>query len=184
MPLIRIQSYPGVRQVFIAAEDISHLAVIACSSEGIRRVALGTNAKQAEVCGVAYGAVSGVISGKVIRAVTHGIVSGLICAVKVSAGDRVTCASAGKIAPLNTISPTISGFATLHLISGLVGGEVTVQATPGGALGWTSGIASGLTGIQFSSGKVTPFDTAKILGKALTSGAIGAGIPVLVTLGG
>lgn len=184
MPLIKIQTYPGMRQVFIAAEDISHLAVIAYSDKGIRRVAPGTNAKQAEVCGVAYGSVSGAVSGKILRAVTHGIVSGLICAIAVDAGDRVACASAGKIAPLNTVSPIVSASITLNLISGSVGGEVSVQTTPAGVLGWTSGLASGLTGMQFSSGKLEPFDTARILGKALTSGAIGAGIPVLVTLGG
>ena len=170
--LIRVQRYPGVRQVFIASEEISHLAVIAINETGPRYAELGTNADQAKVCGVAYGAVSGAVSGKPFRAVTEGIVSGVAIATDVNAGDRVTCASAGKITPINTVTHTV------NLISGLVGGAVTAQASDG-ALGHTSGILSGLTGIQ-------PVDTARVLGKALASGFVlsGHAIPLLVTLGG
>lgn len=193
MPLIRIEHYPGLRQVFIASEEIGHLATICYSAAGPNYVALGTNAEQAKVCGVAYGATSGVVSGKNLRAVVEGIVSGLVCAIAVNAGDRVAVASAGKIAPLNTIQPAISG-----RVTGAISGYI-----PAGGTGLTSGIQtasgiiSGFTTIStppifssgslagvFSSGLAEALNTARILGKALASGAADAGIPVLVTLGG
>ncbi len=168
---IRIQHYPHTGQVFIASEDISHLRVIAIHEAGPRYVELGRNADQAKVCGVAFGSVS---SGGIVRAVTQGIVSGVICALAVNAGDRVTCASAGYITPLNSITPA----GTINLVSGVVGGNVTVQGSDT-ALGWTSGLASGITGFAG-----TAFNTARVLGKALASGGAGSGIPLLVTLGG
>lgn len=185
MPLIRIVHYPGVRQVFIASEEISHLATICYSAAGPNYVALGTNAEQAKVCGVAYGAVSGVVSGKNVRAVINGIVSGVICAVAVNAGDRVAVASAGKISPLNTIQPKVSGFiptGSRGLISGVLGATHNILS------GFAGGILSGSTSITtasvFSSGLAEALNTARVLGKALASGAANAGIPVLVTLGG
>ena len=166
MPLIRIQSYPGVRQVFIASEEISHLAVISINKTGPRYVELGTNALQELVCGVAYGAVSGTVSGGIIRAVTQGIVSGVALAADVMAGDRVACASAGKITPLNSIQPA-------GLVSGLTGsGHLILSGIGGGII---SGYATAVA-----------FNTARVLGKALASGFVLSGhtVPVLVTLGG
>ena len=182
MPLIRIQSYPGVRQVFIASEEISHLAVIAINETGPRYVELGTNADQAKVCGVAYGAVSGIVSGQVIRAVTQGIVSGVALATDVLAGDRVTCASAGLITPINTITP--AGAISGYIPAGATGLTSGIQA----ASGVISGFATIATPSIFSSGAIvgTAFNTARVLGKALASGFVLSGhtVPILVCLGG
>lgn len=57
--------------------------------------------------------------------VTQGIVSGVRCGLAVNVGDRLALASAGHVRPLNTITPLI------NLISGLVGGSLTAQATGG-----------------------------------------------------
>jgi len=195
MPLIRIQRFPGVRQVFIATEEISHLAVIAINETGPRYVELGTNADQALVCGVAYGSVSGIVSGQAIRAVTEGIVSGVAIAVDINAGDRVACASAGKIAPLNTITPvgSISG-GVLGFTSGLIAAGATGFFSGRITSGVLSGVASGFSPLlsgsilgSFSGAIIgTSFNTARVLGKALASGIAASGhtVPVLVTLGG
>ncbi|MBA7608863.1 hypothetical protein ES703_16047 [subsurface metagenome] len=171
MPLLKIQSYPGVRQVFIASEDISHLAVVEISSAGPQYVKSGVSGVSGRVAGVLYGAVTSALgSGKVCRVVTQGIVSGVVCASSIEAGDRVTLASGGRIAAFNTITPLID------LLSGtMASGAVGVD---GQALVGTSGLISGVTGIR-------AINTAQVLGKALASGGgAGSGIPILVTLGG
>ena len=167
MPLLRIQSYPGFRQIFIASEAISHLAVVAINETGPRYVEVGTNADQALVCGVLYGEVTSSLgSGKICRVVTHGIVSGVAIATDVNAGDRVTCASAGKITPINTIQPA-------GLVSGILGSGHNIMS------GLGDGIISGYA-------TASALHTARVLGKALASGFILSGhtVPVLVTLGG
>lgn len=191
-------AYTGVKLMFIATEEVRHLDAVAIVSganlmgtAGYNYVELGGRAA-ADICperaaGIAFGAYSGTVSGKIIRVVTQGIVSGVICGADVAVGDRLMLASAGRVMPLNTITPVggISGGVSVNLASGLVGGGVTLQATAG-ALGWASGSASGLTGVSFVSGRYvgTAFNTARVLGKALASGAAGRGIPILVTLGG
>lgn len=195
MPLLRIQRYPGVRQVFIASEEIGHLATIAISDVGPRYAKLGENADQALVCGVAYGAVSGQVSGKPFKAVTLGIVSGVALAADVNAGDRVTCASAGKITPLNTITPAgaISGYVT-GVISGYIpagatglasGVQAGVQVSgyiPAGATGFLSGqYHAAVSGNGWASGflsGLTTIDTPSIF----SSGAIAANISGAVAI--
>lgn len=170
MPLIRIQRYPGNRQVFIAAEEISHLATVEVSMLGAQHVRLGSDTSPERAAGVAWGARSGAISGKVIRVVTNAIVSGVICAVAVKCGDRLTLASGGRVTPLNTI--VTSGQA---LVSGLV------ASGAGGMLSgnWSfSGFV--VSGCAYVSGS---FITGRDLGKALASGAALAGIPMMVTVG-
>lgn len=185
----KIQSYPGFRQVFVATEEVSHLCAIAIaySADGVNRVDLGEEATQAKAGGIAYGARSGAISGQLIRVVTQGIVSGVILGADCLVGDRLMLASAGRLMPLNTITPigAVSGRIIINLVSGGPGGGLTVQASDT-ALGYSSGLVSGITGALFTSGAFagTAFDTARVLGKALSSGLAGKGIPVLVTLGG
>lgn len=167
MPLIRVQSYPGVRQIFIASEAISHLAVVAINETGPRYVEVGTNADQALVCGVLYGGVTSSLgSGKICRVVTHGVVSGVALATDVNTGDRVTCASAGRITPLNSIQPA-------GVVSGLTGASHNILS------GYAGGIISGYA-------TASTINTARVLGKALASGFVLSGhtVPVLVTLGG
>ena len=89
MPLLRIQSYPSFRQIFIASEVISHLAVVEISSAGPQYVKSGVSGVSGRVAGVLYGAVTSALgSGKVCRVVTQGIVSGVVCASSINAGDR------------------------------------------------------------------------------------------------
>lgn len=170
MPLLKIQKYPGFRQVFIAGEAISHLAVVEISSYGPQYVKSGISGVSGRVAGVLYGAVTSALgSGKVCRVVTQGIVSGVVCADVIEAGDRVTLASGGRIEAFNTITPLID------LLSGTIAsGAVGVDEK--GLVG-TSGLISGVTGIR-------AINTAQVLGKALASGGLGSGIPILITLGG
>ena len=167
MPLIRVYRDGNViKSVFFAGEAISHLASLEIASGGGRYVRPGSDTYECRAAGVAIGGVS---SGELVRAVTQGIVSGVICIGPVNAGDRVTLASGGRITPLNTITPLI------NLISGtMASGQVGVDLQ---ALSCTSGLVSGVTGIR-------PFDTAMVLGKAIASGLSGYGVQLLVTLGG
>lgn len=164
MALLKIQSYPGFRQIFIASEAISHLAVVEISSAGPRYVKSGVSGVSGRVVGVLYGAMTSALgSGKVCRVVTQGIVSGVVCASLINAGDRVTLASGGRIAALNDITVLGAG-------GGLVSG---IQTASGIISGYATTIVSG-----------TPFNTGQTLGKALASGGgLGSGIPILITLG-
>lgn len=176
MPLLRIQSYPGFKQVFIAGEGIADLATVELLP-GERQVRMGGTGNEQLAAGVARGTV---VSGAIVRVVTQGIVSGVKIAAQVDAGDRLTIAISGRVTPLNTIQPTaVSGD-----IRGLVSGAV--------ASGLWSGLASGLQPVLSGyativlSGQLTgaAFNTGRILGKALTSGkGAGSGIQVLVSLG-
>lgn len=206
MPLIRIQKELGVKHIFIAAEGIGDLATIELVA-GERQVKMGTTGDEHLAAGVSRGSA---LSGKLVRVITDGIISGVKIAsgYTVNLGDRLTIATSGKVRPFNTITPAgaISGYVTgaisgyvpapvMDLASGLVGGGLTAQATAG-ALGWTSGLASGLTGIrapQFSSGSIasifnsglfagTAFNTGRVIGKALVSGGSGASVQMLVCL--
>jgi len=166
MPLLRIDSYPGVKHVFIAGEYIADLATVELLP-GERQVRMGSTGNECIVAGVARGIA---VSGALVRIVTQGIVSGVKTAsgYAVEAKDTLAIATSGCVVRFNTITPLI------NLISGLVGGEVSLE-TDGGELGWTSGLASGVTGIQ-------PFSTGRVLGRALTSGASGLPIQMLVCL--
>lgn len=191
MPLIRIQHYPGVaKSPFIASEDIAHLAVVEISPFGSQWVALGSDNVSGHIAGVAWGSQSGAVSGKVIEVVHAGVVSGVMCASSINAGDRVTAVSGGRIAAYNVITPAgvISGYVPINIGSGghpLSGVAAEVVITGGDTpLRWVSGAASGLTGAQFSSGVFTgtAFITGRVLGKALASGTLNSGIPLLVEL--
>jgi len=166
MPLLKIQSYPGFKEIFIASDTISDLATVELVVGPGRRVAMGSTTNQHLAAGVARGAV---VSGALARVVTHGIVSGVKTDRDVNAGDRLAIATSGVVTPLNTIQPTA--------VSGLIGGLVSgVQTASGIISGYASIIASGdPTGAAFNTGRV--------VGKALTSGQSGLGIQMLVSLG-
>ena len=206
MPLVKIQTTArGQKLIYVAEETISDLATVCIGTES-EKIVEGTTAKQPQVAGVAIGQIA---SGSLGPVLTQGIVSGLICGIAVNQGDRVTClnnpalsgaglaSGPGLIGPFNTITPAgaISGYVPnisgwINLISGgVASGNVTVGV---GFLASTSGLVSGLGGVDiitqpiFSSGFFvgTAFNTARVLGKALASGGVGSGIPVLVALGG
>ncbi len=163
MPLLRIQSYPGIKQIFIASEAISDLATVELVVGSGRRVAMGSTANQHLAAGVARGAV---VSGALARVVTHGIVSGVKTDQDVNAGDRLAIATSGVVTPLNTI--TGSG-----LISGLLASGA--MASGAGMVGFSGFITSGFA--------TATFNTGRLVGKALTSGLAGSGIQMLVSLG-
>ena len=205
MALLRIQHEQGIKHIFIASDNISDLATVELLPGTARYVAMGSDTNPHLAAGVARGTVT---SGQIVRVITQGFVSGVKCAAAVQAGDRLTIATSGRVTPFNTITPAgaISGYVTgaisgyvpaplMDLASGGVGGALTAQVTAG-ALGWASGLASGLTGIrapQFSSGSIasifnsglfagTAFNTGRILARALTSGGIGSGIQAFICL--
>lgn len=163
MPLLRIQSYPGFKQVFIAGEGIADLASVELLP-GERQVKMGAGGDEHLAAGVARGSA---VSGALVRVVTEGIVSGVKTAQAVEAGDRLTIATSGVVTPLNTITPagSLGG-------GGLVSGE---QAA--------SGIISGYATITSGTFTGTAYNTARVIGKALTSGLSGLGIQMLVSLG-
>lgn len=165
MPLLRIQSYPGFKQVFIAGEGIADLATVELLP-GARQVRMGQTGDEHLAAGVARGSA---VSGALARVITQGIVSGVKTALAVQAGDRLTIATSGRVVPLNTIQPTAVSGAIFGLTSG-------VQVASGIISGYTSIIASGQPiGAAFNTGRV--------LGRALTSGLSGLGIQMLVSLG-
>lgn len=175
MPLLKIQSYPGFKQVFIAGEGIADLATVELLP-GERQVKMGATGDEHLAAGVTRGAVG---SGDLTRVITQGIVSGVKTADRVDAGDRLAIATSGRVVPLNTIQPTAVSGAVGATISGVV------------ASGLWSGLASGLQPVL--SGYTTivlsgqlggmAFNTGRVLGKALTSGLSGLGIQMLVSLG-
>ncbi|GAJ03299.1 unnamed protein product [marine sediment metagenome] len=177
MPLLKIQSYPGFRQVFIASDTISDLATVELVVGPGRRVAMGSTANQHLAAGVARGAV---VSGALVRVVTHGIVSGVKTDRDINAGDRLAIATSGMVTPLNTIQPTaVSGD-----IRGLVSGLTVSGWLASGD--WTASglVLSGYAAI-IASGQLigAAFNTGRIVGKALTSGESGLGIQMLVSPG-
>ncbi len=189
----KIQSYPGARQVFVATEEVSHLCAVAIvySADGINRVELDEEATQEKGAGIAYGAQSGQVSGQLVRVVTQGIISGVILGVDCLVGDRLMIASAGRLMPLNTITPAgaVSAYIPItgmSLLSGQIASGVLNEALLSGLAQNISGYATLTSAPVFSSGSLvgTSFNTARVLAKALNSGSAGVGIPVLVTLGG
>lgn len=175
MSLLRIQSYPGVRQIFIAGEGIADLATVELLP-GERQVKMGATGDEHLAAGIARGTV---VSGGLARVITQGIVSGVKTADRVDAGDRLTIATSGRVVPLNTIQPTAVSGAIGALISGVV------------ASGLWSGLASGLQPVLSGyttlvlSGQLTgmAFNTGRLVGRALTSGLSGFGIQMLVSPG-
>lgn len=187
-----------VTEVFISEEPISNLCVVALGTTG-RSVKIGSSDNQELIAGIAVGGAA--LSGKPVRVVTHGIVSGVICGALVSAGDRVTCTNvtsggglasgAGKITPINTITPAgtvarVSG--SIFLTSGLLlsGALYSGFVGVGGAALIHTALISGVDGFrgEIPAFTGTAFNTQKVLGKALDHGGIGSGIRVLVALGG
>ncbi|GAI53399.1 unnamed protein product, partial [marine sediment metagenome] len=110
MSLLRIEHYPGVKQVFIAGETIADLATVELLP-GERQVRMGSTGNEELAAGVARGTV---VSGALARVITQGILSGVKTALAVQAGDRLTIATSGRVVPLNTIQTTA--------VSGLIGG--------------------------------------------------------------
>lgn len=170
--------------VFISEEPIGHLAVVYLSAG--RAVKEGTSTTQHLVAGVNIG---GALSGKPVRVVGAGIVSGVICAASVAVGDRLTCANvtsggglasgAGKVTPLNNVRVSGSILLASGLMtntSGLISGHVGVQ---GLSLINPGGLISGITGFLGES-----FNVGRIVGKALDAGNMGSGIRMLVGIGG
>ncbi len=196
--MIRIQKEPGSYIYLNTAEAISHLAVVEITPD-TRKVRVARDTTPELVCGVNMGTA---VSGGLAHILIHGIASGVLCGGTVNLGDRLTVASGGYVASLNSITASgaisgyitgaISGYAPVNLLSGGIGsGWVTVGA---GALTATSGPFTGVGGVQFSSGSLAgafnsgrfaggAWNTGRILGRALASGSLSQGIPVLVTLG-
>ncbi|MBA7671406.1 hypothetical protein ES703_79564 [subsurface metagenome] len=176
MPLLKIQSYPGFKEIFIASDTISDLATVELVVGPGRRVAMGSTTNQHLAAGVARGAV---VSGALVRVVTHGIVSGVLTDRDVNAGDRLAIAISGVVTPLNTIAP----YAASGSIYGtLASGSVRVPFVSGESL--LSGVVSGSAFIVASGALLgTAFNTGRVVGKALTSGESGLGIQMMVTLG-
>jgi len=177
MPLLKIQSYPGFKEIFIASDTISDLATVELVVGPGRRVAMGSTTNQHLAAGVARGAV---VSGALIRVVTHGIVSGVKTDRDVNAGDRLAIATSGVVTPFNTIQPTA--------VSGVIGGLVSGLTLSGwlASGNWTASglVLSGYATIIASGDPLgAAFNTGRTVGKALTSGASGLGIQMLVSLG-
>lgn len=179
--------------VLISEEPVSKLATVYISAG--QRIKEGTTANREAGVGVVLSAVA---SGKIARVVTHGIVSGVICISSVLPGDRLACANsdgpglasgAGKVVPVNTITPTGTVAAPkINLITGALqsgnAGLALMVSGADSALQFPGGAASGITGVQIPAFTGSGFYTARVIGKALTSGGFGSGIVMLVSLAG
>ncbi|MBA7703002.1 hypothetical protein ES703_111782 [subsurface metagenome] len=132
MPITVIKGAEGVRVVLTAIEDITGPKVVMAA--GNKQVTTLASGNELEVCGVTKETVT---SGELIRVMTEGIVSGILCAEAINYGQAVQ-----------------------------------------GGLG-ISGTVSGVTGL------IRPLlsGVGAMAGKALNSGGIGSGIPLLVDLG-
>ena len=204
MALLRIQQEQGVKHIFIASDNISDLATVELLPGTARYVAMGSTTNPHLAAGVARGSAT---SGELVRVITQGFVSGVVCAAAVQAGDRLTIAISGRVTPLNSITPAgaisgyitgaISGFVpapTINLLSGTIASGAVVVGAAG--LATLSGAVTGVVGVQspqFSSGGFagnfnsggftgTAFNTGRLLGRALTSGGIGSGIQAFICL--
>lgn len=163
--------------VFIAEEDIGRLVSVAITNNsGFNRgVSLGTTALQAMGVGVS---IAGAQSGKPVRVVTMGPVSGVVLTSVVGAGDRLACANnlsgaGGRLVGLNTITP--AGSITDPHFVGVYGPDATL-----------SGLAYLASG-SYVSGALfvgTSFNTGRVIARALMSGGIGSAIQVYVCAGG
>jgi hypothetical protein len=197
MSLVKIREL-AITESFVAEEPIGNLHVVYISTGG-RSVKEGDSTTQHLVGGVAVGGDR--LSGALVKVVTKGIVSGVVCGALVSAGDRVTCCNLtsggglasgkGLITPINTITPAGTLAGALNLMSGLpvlsggaLNDAIAVTWNPTiNKLGVHSGVHSGVGdwGGTFTG---TAFNTQRVLGKALDNGGIGSGIRLLVALGG
>ncbi len=132
MAITIIKGPEGVRVAFTAIEDITGPKVVMAA--GNKQVTTLVSGNETAVCGATEETVT---SGDLIRVMTEGIVSGILCAEAVNYGQAVQ-----------------------------------------GGLG-LSGTASGVTGV------IRPLTSGigAMAGKALNSGGIGSGIPLLVDLG-
>lgn len=188
MPLVKVKAI-RITETFIAEEPIGNLCVVALGTTG-RSIKIAQSTNPELVGGVAVGAA---LSGKLARVVTHGIVSGVLTGDIVSAGDRVTSFTSGRIQPLNTITPTgaisrVSGAILLasglmSILSGYASGHVGVE---GASLINPGGLISGVTGFlgEIPTLTGTAFNTQRVLGKSLDNVASGLGCRVLVAIGG
>lgn len=185
MPLIRIQKDRGIKHIFIASDNIADLAALELVP-GERQVGMGATGNEHLAAGVSRGSAN---SGKLVRVITQGIISGVKTAQDVEAGDRLTIAVSGFVTPLNTITPVgaISGYIPSGA-TGLISGISASGMIASGTWGFSGFIASGFATIStpsiFSSGAFTgtAFNTGRVLGRALTSGLSGLGIQMLVSL--
>lgn len=199
MSLVKIKT-SRVEEIFTSEEPIGNLAAVIVST-GARSVKEGTSTTQQFAGGVNVGGAA--LSGKPVRVVLQGIVSGVICGAAVSAGDRLTVANvtsggglasgAGKVTPMNSITPAgtlprVSGSILLASglmtnVSGAISGHVGVQ---GLALVNPGALISGVTGFlgETPTFTGTAFNTGRVFARALENGNIGSGIRILVQPGG
>jgi hypothetical protein len=169
MAIIKVTAYPGHIAVLQAVEGINDLHAVMISPLG--GVAEATSGQGWRGVGIARGTV---LSGQLARVMTHGIISGVICAAAVQAGDRLTAegntsgpglaSGPGLVTPFNTITP-----------AGSLGGNSLVSG-----LQAASGIISGIATIVSGTFTGTAFNTGRVLGRALTSGGVGSGIQMYV----
>ncbi|GAI69127.1 unnamed protein product [marine sediment metagenome] len=166
MPLLRIDSYPGVKHIFIAGERIADLATVELLP-GERQVRMGSTGNECIAAGVARGTVA---SGALVRVVTQGIVSGVKTAsgYTVEAKDTLAIATSGCAVPFNNL--------TANLLSGApTSGGIAIDE---GEFVATSGPHAALSGQAVN----TNIAAGRVLGRALTSGASGYPIQMLVCL--
>ena len=143
MALVRVRT-SRITEIFIAEEPIGALTSVCLGTAG-KSIKGGSSATQEFVAGIS---IAGGALSAAIRVVTHGIVSGVICGTLVSAGDRLTSYTSGKVTPINTITPAgaISGLITAVAASVAVSGYISHVS---GWLNLFSGaITSGFIGVD------------------------------------
>lgn len=127
MPITVIKGPEGVRTLFTASGPITQLRSLQILSGAAKIVEEATSGQQSRGCGVAA---ETVVSGDLIRVITQGLASGVICGSGIKAGQAVqTMATSGVISGIGHIAPLLSGVGSMlgkALMSGGTGSGIQI----------------------------------------------------------
>jgi len=127
MPITVIKGPDGIRTLFTASGPITQLRSLQILSGVAKIVEEATSGQQDRGCGVAA---ETVVSGDLIRVLTQGFASGVICGSGINAGQAVqTMATSGVISGTGHIAPLLSGVGTMlgkALMSGATGSGIQI----------------------------------------------------------
>lgn len=120
MPITVIKGPEGIRTLFTASGPITQLRSLQILSGASKIIEEATSGQQDRGCGVAA---ETVVSGDLIRVLTQGLASGVICGSGINAGQAVqTMATSGVISGTGHIAPLLSGVGAMLGKSVMSGG--------------------------------------------------------------
>ncbi|GAI08163.1 unnamed protein product [marine sediment metagenome] len=127
MPITVIKGPEGIRTLFTASSPITQLRSLQILSGASKIVEEATSGQQDRCCGVAAETVA---SGDLIRVITQGLASGVICGSGINAGQAVqTMATSGVVSGTGHIAPLLSGVGAMlgkSVMSGGTGSGIAI----------------------------------------------------------